>query len=49
LTVRTKLPGHYERQDETVECTPLGYAILFPGGPDESKSALLLRGRGAEE
>jgi ankyrin repeat protein len=49
LTVRTKLPGHYERVGEVVECTPLGYALLFPGGPDESKSALLLRTRGAPE
>src|SRR5580704_7975245 len=31
LTVRVKLPGHYERPDEVVECTPLGYASRFPG------------------
>jgi len=30
LSVRVKLPGHYERPDEVVECTPLGYALLFP-------------------
>jgi len=49
VSVRAKLPGHYERPDEFVECTPLGYALLFPGGPEESKSALLLRARGAPE
>jgi ankyrin repeat protein len=31
LTLRVKLPGHYERPDEIVECTPLGYAMRFPG------------------
>jgi ankyrin repeat protein len=49
LSVRAKLPGHYERTDEVVECTPLGYALLFPGGPSESKSVQLLRARGAPE
>ena len=29
LSVRVKLPGHYEQPDEVVECTPLGYARLF--------------------
>jgi hypothetical protein len=47
LSVRAKLHGHYEQPDEIVECTPLGYALLFPGGPGVSKSALLLRARGA--
>jgi ankyrin repeat protein len=47
LRVQAKLPGHYERPDETVECTPLGYALLFPGGPSESKSLQLLRAQGA--
>jgi ankyrin repeat protein len=32
LSVRAKLPGHYEREGEVVECTPLGYALLFPEG-----------------
>jgi Ankyrin repeats (3 copies) len=58
LSVRAKLPGHYERPEEFVECTPLGYALLFPGGEDhsggrrwpaESKSVRLLRERGAVE
>jgi ankyrin repeat protein len=31
LGARAKLPGHYERQEEFVECTPLEYARLFPG------------------
>jgi ankyrin repeat protein len=31
LSVRAKLPGHYERPEECVECTPLEYAALFPG------------------
>jgi ankyrin repeat protein len=49
LSVRVKLPGHYERPDEVVECSPLGYALRFPGGPSESKSVSLLRQRGAVE
>jgi ankyrin repeat protein len=31
LSVQAKLPGHYEKPGETVDCTPLGYALLFPG------------------
>jgi len=46
LSVRVKLPGHYERPGEVVECTPLGYALLFPGVPNQNKSATLLRERG---
>ena len=55
LTVRAKLPGHYERSEEFVECTPLGYALLFPGtdehsggrpAPKESGTVALLRKRG---
>lgn len=58
LSVRAKLPGHYERPDEFVECTPLGYALLFPGADNhaptrtawlESKTVALLRARGAVE
>jgi hypothetical protein len=49
LAVRVKLPGHYERPDEVVECTPLGYALLFPGGTTESKTVTWLREQGAEE
>ncbi|MDQ2767327.1 MAG: ankyrin repeat domain-containing protein [Gemmatimonadota bacterium] len=45
LSVRAKLPGHYEREDEVVECTPLGYALRFPEG--ENRAVALLRERGA--
>ena len=41
LSVRAKLPGHYERPGETVECTPFGYAKLFPA--NENKTVNLLR------
>jgi ankyrin repeat protein len=47
LTVR--LPGHYERPEEMVECTPLSYARLFPGGSYQNKSVELLRERGGVE
>jgi ankyrin repeat protein len=47
ISVRAKLPGHYERPGEIVECTPLGYAKLFPGG--ENKAVTLLRERGGAE
>jgi len=46
LSVRAKLPGHYERPGEVVDCTPLGYALAFPDPLHESKSASLLRDRG---
>ena len=48
LAVRVKLPGDYERPGETVECTPLGYALLF-GGPPQTRRVTLLRERGAVE
>lgn len=47
LSLRAKLPGHYQRPGEVVECTPLGYAELFPG--DENKTVAFLRDRGAPE
>jgi ankyrin repeat protein len=47
LSIWVKLPGHYERPDEVVECTPLGYGLLFPG--HEGKTVALLRDRGAPE
>ena len=31
LSIRARLPGHYERPDELVECSPLGYALTVPG------------------
>jgi ankyrin repeat protein len=48
LTVRVKLPGDYERPGEIVECTPLGYALLF-GGESQRRTVALLRERGALE
>jgi ankyrin repeat protein len=48
LAVRVKLPGDYERPGETVECTALGYALLF-GGPRQRRTVSLLRERGAVE
>jgi ankyrin repeat protein len=41
LGVRMKLPGHYERPEEVVECTPLGYARLFPDESDSEQSRTL--------
>jgi len=40
LHLRAKLPGHYERPDEFVECTPLAYARLFPGNESEAVAFL---------
>ena len=48
LSVRVKLPGNYERPGEIVECTALGYALLF-GGPLRRRTVTLLRERGAVE
>jgi len=51
LSVRVKLPGHYERPGEIVECTPLGYALLFPGDEHKtqhSQTIAYLREHGAE-
>ena len=50
LSIRVKIPGHYERPGELVECTPLGYALRFEGEPgDKAKTVALLRGLGAPE
>jgi ankyrin repeat protein len=51
LNVRVKLPGHYERPDELVECTPLGYALRFMNEPPSGKgrTVAFLRKRGAIE
>jgi ankyrin repeat protein len=48
LAVRAKLPGDYERPGEIVECTALGYALLF-GGASQRRTVTLLRERGAVE
>ena len=48
LGLRVKLPGGYERPGEIVECTPLGYALLF-GGESQRKTVALLKEWGAVE
>jgi Ankyrin repeats (3 copies) len=48
LAVPVKLPGDYERPGEIVECTALGYALLF-GGASQRRTVTLLRERGAVE
>jgi len=40
LSLRAKLPGHYERADEFVECTSLEYARLFPGNENQTVACL---------
>jgi ankyrin repeat protein len=47
LAIRAKLPGHYERPEEFVECTAMGYARMFPGS--ESKTVPFLEGAGAPQ
>ena len=47
LSVRARIPGHYEQPGEVVECTPLAYARRFPG--TDNKTVALLRQRGADE
>jgi ankyrin repeat protein len=47
LSLRVKVPCDYERPGEVFECTPLGYALLFPG--TAGKTVALLRERGAME
>ena len=48
LAICVKLPGAYERPGEIVECTPLGYALLF-GGESHRRTIALLREWGAVE
>ena len=48
LAIRVNLPGDYERPGEIVECTALGYALLF-GGPCQRRTVTLLRERGGIE
>ena len=47
LSIRVRLPGHYERPDEFVDCTPLGYARLFPGS--DNATVAFLNSLGAPE
>jgi ankyrin repeat protein len=56
LSIRVKLPGHIKQPDEIVECTPLGYAMRFPGADpthagrlQSPKTIALLRERGGVE
>ena len=50
LSLRAKLPGHYERPGDVVECTPLGYALRFQETrSDNGKTVALLRERRAPE
>jgi ankyrin repeat protein len=50
LRVCVKLPGHYERPDEVIECTPLGYALRFQDeSHSEGRTIAFLRERGAIE
>jgi hypothetical protein len=56
LSIRARLPGHINRSDEVVECTPLGYALLFPGADpthagrlQSPKTIALLREHGGVE
>ncbi len=46
LAVRVKLPGDYERPGEIVECTALGYALLFGGATSEENGDSAARARG---
>jgi ankyrin repeat protein len=45
LSIAARIPGHYERPAELVECTPIEYARLFPGG--ENKTTAFLQTAGA--
>ena len=50
LGVRVRLPGHYEKPDEVIECTPLGYALQFQkDSHSEGRTIAFLRERGAVE
>ena len=50
LRVRVTLPGHYERPDEVVVCTPLGYARRFQNeSHSEGGTIAFLRERAAIE
>jgi hypothetical protein len=50
LSVRATLQGRYERPDEVVECTPLGYAVRFRDESHaEGRTIAFLRERGAIE
>lgn len=43
LNVSARLPGHYEVQCEVMDCTPLEYALRFPGGQGPTSAYLKAR------
>ncbi len=43
LTIRARIPGHYETPGEVVDCTPLEYALRFPG--DQGPTSAYLKKR----
>ena len=49
LGLRVKLPGHYERPNEVVECTPLGYARRFQTDSHSDQTVAFLRERGPSD
>lgn len=52
LSIRAKVPGHYERPHEVLECTPLGYAAKFEDEPvraDKRATVAFLRSLHAPE
>jgi ankyrin repeat protein len=52
LSVRAKVPGHYEQPQEVIDCTPLGYARRFVDEPcrsDKARTVAFLSERGAPE
>jgi ankyrin repeat protein len=49
LNLRVRLPGHYERPDEVIDCTPLGYARRFQDEARSDRTVEFLRARGAPE
>ena len=52
LSVRARVPGHYERPDEVFHCTPLEYALAFEDEPwpgDKVQTTRFLRSQDAAE
>jgi len=52
LSLRVRLPGHYERPEEFADYTPLGYARDFPGNEShgtESRAVSFLSAAGAAD
>jgi len=49
LSIRARLPGHYDRPEESMECTPLGYAMRFPAGAADNATLTWLRACRATE